>query len=72
MSKDNQLNTGSLIVKPTKSLGYIDPKMFRLTESSIESKEDLKDKDKHKNKDKENEKTGKSEKPEKRRKRNNF
>lgn len=62
MSKDNQLNTGSLIVKPTKSLGYIDPKMFRLTESSIESKEDLK------NKDKENEKIGKSEKPEKKKK----
>lgn len=70
MSKDNELNTGSVIVKPTKSLGYIDPKMFRLTESSIETKEDLKDKDKHKDKDKE--KTGKSEKSGKKKKRNNF
>ena len=36
MTKTNQLNTGSVIVRPTKSLGFIDPKVFKLSESRLD------------------------------------
>ena len=36
MAKTNELNTGSVIVKPTKDLGYIDPKVFKLSESQLD------------------------------------
>ena len=35
VSKTDNLNTGSVIVRPTKSLGYIDPENFKLSESRI-------------------------------------
>lgn len=32
----DELNTGSVIVKPTKSVGYIDPNVFKLSDSKID------------------------------------
>ncbi len=37
--KMNRLTTGSVIVGPTKSVGFINPKDFRLTQSTIDVQE---------------------------------
>ncbi|XP_054162397.1 uncharacterized protein LOC128960351 [Oppia nitens] len=42
-SKQKTLNTGSIIVKPTKSVGYIDPEVFKLTQSKIDATDGHKD-----------------------------